>query len=67
MTTKPIPIVDALRGWALLSVVLVNFAIFFTLGVTTRIPSDDTISRVAKLLTQVFFQDKGVWRKSSGA
>jgi len=59
MTTKRIPIVDALRGWALLSVVLVNFAIFFTLGVTTRIPSDDTVSRVAKLLTQVFFQDKG--------
>jgi uncharacterized protein len=54
-----IAIVDALRGWALLSVVLVNYAIFYTLGVTTRIPADDTVSRVAKLLTQVFFQDKG--------
>jgi hypothetical protein len=54
-----IAIVDALRGWALLGVVLVNFAIFYTLGTTTRIPVDDTTSRVAKLLTQVFFQHKG--------
>ena len=59
MTTHRIAIVDALRGWALLSVVLVNFAIFYTLGVSTRIPPDDTVSRIAKLLTQVFFQDKG--------
>jgi uncharacterized protein len=54
-----IAIVDALRGWALLSVALVNFSLFYTLGVTTRIPEGDTASRVAKLLTQVFFQDKG--------
>lgn len=66
MLVRPTPepsgrvaIVDALRGWALLGVVLVNFGIFYTLGVTTRIPPDDTTSRVAKLLTQVFFQDKG--------
>jgi uncharacterized protein len=58
-STGRIAIVDALRGWALLSVVLVNFSIFYTLGVTTRIPADDTVSRIAKLLTQVFFQDKG--------
>jgi uncharacterized protein len=57
--TGRIAIVDALRGWALLGVVLVNFAIFYTLGTTTRIPADDTASRVVKLLTQVFFQDKG--------
>ncbi len=56
---KRIPIVDALRGWALLGVVLVNFAIFYNLGNDTRIPEDDTASRVAKLLTQVFFQAKG--------
>jgi uncharacterized protein len=54
-----IAIVDALRGWALLAVVLVNFAIFYTLGTATRIPADDTASRVVKLLTQAFFQDKG--------
>jgi uncharacterized protein len=58
-STGRIAIVDSLRGWALLSVVLVNFSIFYTLGVTTRIPPDDSLSRVAKLLTQVFFQDKG--------
>lgn len=54
-----IAIVDSLRGWALLGVVLVNFALFYSLGTATRIPSDDTASRVTKLLTQVFFQDKG--------
>src|SRR5690348_14284725 len=54
-----LPIVDILRGWALLAVVLVNFAIFYTLGSTTRIPAGDTVSRVTKLLVQVFFQSKG--------
>jgi uncharacterized protein len=43
----------------LLGVVLVNFALFYSLGVTTRIPADDTVSRGAKIVTQVFFQDKG--------
>ena len=52
-------IVDILRGWSLLAVVLVNFAIFYTLGSATRVPPDDTISRVSKLLVQVFFQSKG--------
>jgi uncharacterized protein len=37
-----LPIVDILRGWALLGVVLVNFAIFYTLGSATRIPPGDT-------------------------
>ena len=54
-----LPIVDILRGWALLAVVLVNFAIFYTLGSATRIPPDDNVSRVVKLLVQVFFQSKG--------
>ena len=54
-----LPIIDILRGWALLAVVLVNFAIFYTLGTATRIPPGDTLSRVSKLLTQVFFQSKG--------
>jgi uncharacterized protein len=54
-----LPIVDILRGWALLAVVLVNFAIFYTLGSATRIPPGDTVSRVTKLLVQVFFQSKG--------
>jgi uncharacterized protein len=54
-----LPIVDILRGWALLAVVLVNFAIFYTLGSVTRIPPGDTLSRVTKLWVQVFFQSKG--------
>lgn len=54
-----LPIVDILRGWALLAVVLVNFAIFYTLDSATRIPPGDTLSRVVKLLVQVFFQSKG--------
>jgi len=54
-----LPIVDILRGWALLAVVLVNFAIFYTLGTTTRIPPDDHLGRASKLLVQVFFQAKG--------
>jgi len=54
-----LPIVDILRGWALLGVVLVNFAIFYTLGSATRIPPGDTVSRISKLLVQVFFQSKG--------
>ena len=61
-TTSPharVPIVDILRGWALLSVILVNFAIFYTLGSATRIPAGDHVSRATKLLVQVFFQSKG--------
>lgn len=54
-----LPIVDILRGWALLAVVLVNFAIFYTLGSATRIPAGDHLSRATKLLVQVFFQSKG--------
>jgi uncharacterized protein len=52
-------IVDALRGWALLGVVLVNFSIFYNVGTTMRIPADETTSRVAKILMQVLFQSKG--------
>lgn len=59
--TRPprLAIVDILRGWALLAVVLVNFAIFYTLGSATRVPQGDTASRVSKLLVQLFFQSKG--------
>lgn len=52
-------IVDILRGWALLSVVLVNYAIFFSFNVNVRIPSDDIVSKVLKGIVQVFFQTKG--------
>jgi uncharacterized protein len=52
-------IVDALRGWALLSVVLVNYAIFYSFDAVIRIPPGDVRSRVLKLIVQVFFQAKG--------
>jgi uncharacterized protein len=54
-----IEIVDVLRGWALLGVVLVNFAIFYSFDRNQRIPADDGLSQAAKLLVQVVFQGKG--------
>jgi uncharacterized protein len=52
-------IVDVLRGWALLSVVLVNFAIFYSFYRVQRVPADDWLSQVIKLIVQVVFQGKG--------
>ena len=52
-------IVDALRGWALLSVVLVNYAIFYSYDAVIRIPANDVTSRTLKIIVQVFFQAKG--------
>lgn len=52
-------IVDILRGWALLSVVLVNYGIFFSFNINVRVPSDDIVSKVLKGIVQVFFQTKG--------
>jgi uncharacterized protein len=53
------PIVDVLRGWALLGVVLVNFAMFYSFARVQRVPPDDGLSQAAKLLVQVVFQGKG--------
>lgn len=52
-------VVDVLRGWALLGVALVNFAIFYYFYRVQRIPHDDVPSQVAKILVQVVFQGKG--------
>jgi uncharacterized protein len=52
-------IVDVLRGWALLGVVLVNFAIFYSFNRVQRVPADDWPSQFAKLIVQVIFQGKG--------
>jgi uncharacterized protein len=52
-------IVDVLRGWALLGVVLVNFAIFYSFDRNQRIPADDWSSQAARILVQVVFQGKG--------
>ncbi len=52
-------IVDAMRGWALLSVVLVNYAIFYSFDAVIRIPAGDVTSRAMKFIVQLFFQAKG--------
>ncbi|HEX2585102.1 MAG TPA: DUF418 domain-containing protein [Steroidobacteraceae bacterium] len=54
-----IAIVDILRGWALLSVVLVNYVIFFSFQRNMRVPADDVLSRILKGIVQVLFQGKG--------
>lgn len=53
------PIVDILRGWALLGVALVNFAIFYSFARVQRVPADDWPSQITKLFVQVVFQGKG--------
>jgi uncharacterized protein len=51
-------IVDILRGWALLGVVLVNYFLFFYLGSPTKIPADDVASRVLKMIITIIFTNK---------
>jgi uncharacterized protein len=46
------PVVDVLRGWALLSVVLVNFTSFFSYGTSAKAPALHSI-------IQILFQAKG--------
>ncbi len=55
---KRVIIVDILRGWALLGVVLVNYFLFFYLGSPTKIPSDDVASRVLKMIITIIFTNK---------
>jgi|SRR5450631_317681 uncharacterized protein len=52
-------IVDMLRGWALLSVVLVNYAIFYSYDAVIRVPAYDVISRALKIVISVVFVSKG--------
>jgi len=51
-------IVDALRGWALLGVVLVNYALFYSLDAVIRVPAHDVTSRTMKFIVQLCFQTK---------
>jgi uncharacterized protein len=55
---KRVIIVDILRGWALLGVVLVNYFLFFYLGSPTKIPSDDVASHVLKMIITIIFTNK---------
>lgn len=51
-------IVDALRGWALLGVVLVNYALFYSFDAVIRVPAHDVTSRTMKFIVQLCFQTK---------
>ncbi len=51
-------IVDILRGWALIGVVLVNYFLFFYLDKSARIASDEIPSKLLKILTSIFFTNK---------
>src|SRR3954470_21388420 len=56
--SERIAILDILRGWALIGVVLVNYFLFFYLEPNARIASNDIASRVAKILISIFFTNK---------
>lgn len=51
-------IVDILRGWALIGVVLVNYFLFFYMSPNADIPQNDYVSHVSRLLTDIFFTNK---------
>ncbi len=55
---KRTAIVDALRGWALLGVVLVNYALFYSFDAVIRIPAYDVTSWTMKFIVQLCFQTK---------
>ena len=57
-SSKRIAIVDILRGWALIGVVLVNYFLFFYLPPNAEIPSNDFFSHFTRLLTDIFFTNK---------
>jgi uncharacterized protein len=51
-------IVDVLRGWALLGVVLMNYFDFFTLGRNWETFKPDTLTSVLMYITNIFFSAK---------
>lgn len=53
-----IPIIDILRGWALIGVVLVNYFLFFYLIPIADIPQNEYTSHILRLLTDIFFTNK---------
>ncbi|MEP7107178.1 MAG: DUF418 domain-containing protein [Ferruginibacter sp.] len=53
-----IVIIDILRGWALIGVVLVNYFLFFYFGKEITIPTDDHLSHIVRLLTDIVFTNK---------
>ncbi len=53
-----IAIIDILRGWALIGVVLVNYFLFFYFGKDITIPKEDYPSHIGRLLTDIVFTNK---------
>lgn len=53
-----IVIIDILRGWALIGVVLVNYFLFFYFGKDLKIPKEDYTSHIVRLLTDIIFTNK---------
>lgn len=53
-----IAIIDILRGWALIGVVLVNYFLFFYFSKDITIPKDDYTSHIVRLLTDIVFTNK---------
>ncbi len=51
-------IVDILRGWALIGVVLVNYFLFFYLAKDADIPKTDYVSHISRLITDIIFTNK---------
>lgn len=56
--TSRIVIVDALRGWALIGVLLVNYFLFYYLDKEQAMHKKDTFSQILKLFTDIFFTNK---------
>ncbi len=56
--TKRLVIVDILRGWALIGVVLVNYFLFFYMTPNADIPQNDYASHISRLVTDIFFTNK---------
>jgi len=53
-----IVIVDILRGWALLGVVIVNYYLYFYRWGDGLITQDDVFSQILKFLTDILFRNK---------
>ena len=53
-----IAIIDILRGWALIGVVLVNYFLFYYIGKDIKIPKDEYPSHIAKLFADIIFTNK---------
>lgn len=56
--TNRIVMVDVLRGWALIGVLLVNYFLFYYLDKEQAMHKKDAFSQILKLITDIFFTNK---------